>query len=518
MKLTHILERAARYHPDSPAVTFNDKTWNWSQFLLRAQCLGGALKKLGVQADDRVAALAFNCNRLMELFYAPFYAEAVFVPLNYRWALPEMLMCMEDCTPTILFVDEHHVEQARHIQRNCDFCRHLVYIGDGDVPEGFLSYDNLLEISDPSNYSQRAGDDLAVLFYTGGTTGRSKGVMLTHANLFINSLGVAAALSYDPACNFLQSAPLFHLGAGQRVYSLAMANCHSVLMQQFEPEEALRFMEKYHINDGLFVPTMINMILNVPSFGDYDLSSMHRISYGAAPMAESLVRQVMTKLPKVDFYQSYGATETSPLVTVLTPADHDLNGPNGTKLASIGKPVYHCEVKIVDSKDIEVATGEIGELLVRGPNIMKGYWNMPELTAEVLRGGWYHTGDGGYIDNDGYIFLVDRVKDMIISGGENVYSGEVENILHQHPAVKDAAIIGVPHDVWGEAVHAIVTFKQDQSISAKNLIAFCQERIASYKCPKSIDVIDKMPLSGANKILKSELRKLYWANQKKNSA
>jgi acyl-CoA synthetase (AMP-forming)/AMP-acid ligase II len=289
-----------------------------------------------------------------------------------------------------------------------------------------------------------------------------------------------------------------------------MANTHSIMMAKFTPERALEYIQKYRITDALLVPTMLNMMFNVPNFADYDLSSLKRICYGAAPMPEPLVRRFMAEMPDLQAYQGYGMTEASPLVTVLAEEAHDPDGPLADKLTSIGQPVYHCEVRIVDENDNDVPNGEVGELVVRGPNIMKGYWNQPELTAEAKRGGWYHTGDAGRMDDDGYIFLVDRVKDMIVSGGENVYSAEVESVLHDHPAVKECAVIGIPSEKWGEAVHALITLKDGQSFNEADIIAFCQERIAHYKCPKAVEVIDAMPLSGVNKILKTELRKPYW--------
>jgi long-chain acyl-CoA synthetase len=255
----------------------------------------------------------------------------------------------------------------------------------------------------------------------------------------------------------------------------------------------------------------LNHMLNHPRFSDFDLSSLKQVNYGASPMPQALLRQAMERMPGVRFYQGYGMTEASPLLTVLEPDDHVLEGPEAGRLSSVGRTVYHAEIRIVDTEDREVPPGTVGELVARGPNIMKGYWNLPELTAEALRGGWYHTGDAGYEDEDGYIFLVDRIKDMIVTGGENVYSVEVENAIYRHLAVKDCAVFGVPDKEWGEAVHAVVTLKPDASTSEAELIAHCRALIAGYKCPKSVEIRDEpMPLSGANKILKSELRAPYW--------
>lgn len=509
--LTGLLEDVAGQYPDDPSITFLGKTQTWANFARRARKQGSALRALGVGVGDRVGVLALNSARFMEAFYGPFYADAVLVPLNYRWAVPEMIQCMEDSTPAVLMVDEEHVEQARAIKEACGFCKHLIFIGEGAVPEGFLDYEALLAQASDDVQSNRRGDDLAALFYTGGTTGRSKGVMLSHANLCANAAGSVKTYRMPHRQSFLTSAPIFHLAAGGRVYALAAANNHAVMTQKFDPREAQRLIEALRIQDAMLVPSMMNMVFNAPDFGAFDLSSLKRITYGAAPMSLGLLRRVMAALPGVDFYQGYGATETGPLISALHPDAHDPDGPLVDKLASVGKPASHCDVRVVAPDGIECASGVVGEVAVRGPNVMQGYWNMPEKTAEVLVDGWYHTGDGGYFDADGYLFLVDRIKDMIISGGENIYSGEVENALSSHPAVKECAVIGVPHPHWGEAVHAVIVLMDGQSLSAEDLVAHCRTMIAGYKCPKSVSFIDKLPLSAANKVLKTELRAAHAA-------
>jgi long-chain acyl-CoA synthetase len=265
---------------------------------------------------------------------------------------------------------------------------------------------------------------------------------------------------------------------------------------------------------------MLNFMIKDPSFGDYDLSALRQIFYGAAAMPESLLRECMELLPHVGFYQGYGMSETSPLLTILLEEDHKISGDyrlgsvvaQSSKLASVGRPVSYCQIRIVDSEGQEVAVGEVGEIIVKGPNVMLGYWRMPELTTKVLKDGWYYTGDGGYFDEDGYLFLVDRIKDMIVSGGENVYSNEVESVIYRHPAIMQCAVIGIPCDIWGEAVHAIISLKEGHTCSEAELIDFCRQHIAGYKCPRSVEVKDSLPMSGANKVLKHELRRPYWPN------
>lgn len=509
INLTGILEKTARHFPNTQAVVYDGRSLSFLEFYNRIRKLGAAFRALGVKNGDRIAVLSVNSARLMEMFYAPFYADAVFVPMNFRWSFHESLACMNDCQAEILLVDVDHVAMAKKIQNECTFLRHLVYMGDSETPDGFQNYESLLASGGENEVSTRRAQDIAVLFYTGGTTGAPKGVMLTHANLFSNAIGAIAAYGYKTGARFLQVAPMFHAAAGSRVYSLAMAASTSILMDKFTPDSVQTEIVEQKITEVLFVPTMLNMIFNNPEFDINDFSSLRRINYGAAPMPETLMRQIMKKLPGIEFYQGYGMTEASPLATILSAQDHDPDGPLSGKLGSVGKPVYHCDLRVVDEAGNDRPTSETGEVIFRGPNVMKGYWNMPELTAQTLRDGWLHTGDVGYLDKDGYVFIVDRIKDMIVTGGENVYSSEVENIIHRHFAIKECAVIGIPDDKWGEAVHAIVTLKTDCAIEKGELITFCKEYIASYKCPRSIEVVEQMPLSGTGKILKTELRKPY---------
>ncbi|MCP5365912.1 MAG: long-chain-fatty-acid--CoA ligase [Hyphomicrobiales bacterium] len=513
--MVYMLQRAARVSPDGPAITFAGRTRTWAQVADRCARLGAALAGLGVGRGDRVGILAFNSDRYMEVFFGPAWIGAVFVPVNYRLAVPEMVEVVADSTPRVLLADATHVDQAREIAAACPGVAHLVYADDGPAPEGFLEYEALLAAATPGDPVDGNGDDLLVLFYTGGTTGLPKGVMLTNTNLYANAMGGVAGYRYREHAVFIQCGPMFHAAAGSRVYSNTMTCSHTIMLPHFDVETVFRCIQEHRVTVGLFVPTMINMMLHHPRFHDYDLTTLHQINYGAAPMPEALMRLALEMLPGVVFFQAYGMTEASPIVTTMPPEWHATDGPRAEKLSSVGRPAFHCDVRIVDADDNDVAVGEVGEILARGPNIMKGYWNKPELTAQALRGGWYHTGDAGYRDRDGFIFLVDRVKDMIITGGENVYSTEVENVLYRHPAVKECAIIGIPSETWGEAVHAVVVLKDGMTADEAELIKFCRDRIAHYKCPRGVDFRDRpMPLSGVNKILKSALRKPYWTGHR----
>ena len=512
MRITDILEKTARSWPQATALVDGDHGCSWSELLERARLLGGALREHNVKPGDRVAILALNAAPVVEAFYGIPYADAVLVPINTRWSLGEMRYCIEDCEPCVLLVDDSHLSHVPALTTGSSI-EHVLHFGCAPTPPEVLSHETVLVKATAIDEPTGADDDLVALFYTGGTTGRSKGVMLSHANLYVNALTALSAYQYQQGGVFLQPAPLFHLAAGSRVYNLTLAGTTLVPFAKFEAEKVLAAIETLRVSEILLIPTMLGALLNSEVLEHYDLSSLQRINYGAAPIAEPLLRRALAHWPQVKFYQGYGMTEASPIVSVLQPHAHDPDGPLRDKLGSAGQAVAQSDIRVVDGNDDDVPRGVIGELVVRGPNVMQGYWKLPELTAEVLRGGWFHTGDGAYLDADGYVFLVDRLKDMIVTGGENVYSSEVENVVAAHPAVRECAVIGVPHELWGEAVHAVVTIKGQTALDEQELIDFCKTRIAGYKCPKSVSVVENLPLSGANKVLKAELRAAYAASK-----
>jgi long-chain acyl-CoA synthetase len=354
----------------------------------------------------------------------------------------------------------------------------------------------------------RSGDDLAGLFYTGGTTGRSKGVMLSHRNLTVNALQMLVPIGMQADETYLHAAPMFHLADGAMTFTATTLAAGHVFIEAFDPEATLRAIEEHRIAWTLLVPTMVNMLVHHPKISSFDLSSLRGLVYGASPMPEAVIRRAIEVIPDVGFSQAYGQTEAAPALTVNGPEHHD---PDGPRLRAAGVAVPGVEIAIQDEHGDEVPRGTVGEICARGENVMLGYWNLEEETRETLRGGWLHTGDGGFMDEDGVLTIVDRVKDMIISGGENIYSAEVESAIHQHPAVAECAVIGIPHAKWGEQVYAIVRLHEPGSIDADELIAHCKSLIAGFKCPRSVEFREApLPLSGAGKILKKELRAPYW--------
>jgi long-chain acyl-CoA synthetase len=362
-------------------------------------------------------------------------------------------------------------------------------------------------------------DDPAGIFYTGGTTGRSKGVTLSHGNLTFTALQSLAEGVFPPDAIYLHAPPMFHIANGWSMYCMLLTGGINVVIRAFTPEAAAAAIERFGVTHTLFVPTMIQMFVDHPGIAGYDLSSLRQILYGASPISEAVLDRAMARLPGVRFLQAYGMTELSPMATLLMPQEHVGAGRAKGRHRSAGRAAMGVEVRIIDAQDQPVPPGTVGEIAVRGDNVMIGYWNRPEETAKAIVDGWMHTGDGGYMDEDGFVYVVDRIKDMIITGGENVYSTEVENVVAQHPSVMQCAVIGIPHPQWGEAVHAVVVLKPGTALEPADLIAFCRERIGGYKCPRSVDIrTEALPISGAGKILKRELRRPFWEDQDRRVA
>lgn len=338
--------------------------------------------------------------------------------------------------------------------------------------------------------------------------------MLSHRNLSYNVLQTLTYFPADESDIILHAAPMFHIADGIFCMIGATMGCTNVIVPAFEPELVLQTLQNEKVSAALLVPTMINMMVNFPGAADYDLSKFQRLIYGASPMPEAVIMKAMEVIPQVQLYQAYGQTEAAPIITVMGPQYHTTTGPLAGNLHGAGRAVAGVDLVILDDAGNSLPAGQVGEICIRGDNVMLGYWNLPEQTAETLRNGWLHTGDGGRLNEDGMLFIVDRVKDMIVSGGENVYSSETEQAVYQHPAVAECAVIGIPHDAWGEQVHAIVVLKTGETVTEQELVDHCKTLIAGFKCPRSITFRDEsLPLSGAGKILKKDLRAPYWKDQ-----
>jgi long-chain acyl-CoA synthetase len=515
MNITHGLRRALQINAGGLATVFGDRRRSSGEVGERVSRLASALRSLGASRGDRIAVLSLNSDRYLEIYLATAWAGAVVVPLNIRWSPLENEDALKDCRARVLIVDKMFAALGEALAKAIPGLT-IVYADDDAAPGGARHYEELIAQSAPVPDAMCQASDLAGIFYTGGTTGRSKGVMLSHGNLMANALNALGEGLFPAGTIYLHAAPMFHLANGAAMYSLLLSGGTNVIIKAFSPEAAMQAMEREKVSDVLLVPTMIQMLVDHPALAGHDLTSLRRVVYGASPISEAVLDRAIAALPTTTFTQAYGMTELSPIATLLHWNEHIGESRAKGRHRGAGRATLGCEVRIVDAEDRPVPRGTVGEIVARGDNVMMGYWERPEETARAVVDGWMHTGDGGFMDADGFVYVVDRVKDMIISGGENVYSTEVENAVAQHPAVAQCAVIGIPSAEWGEAVHAVVVRKPGADASAAEIIAFCKERIAGYKCPRSVDIRDEgLPMSGAGKILKRDLRQPFWEGKER---
>jgi long-chain acyl-CoA synthetase len=514
LNLGQTLRRSARLRGPALAVADDERQLSWSAFADRVARLAGALQSLGLAPGERVAILAENSHRYLETLFAVPWAGGVATPLNFRLAAPELARILDDSGAKVLLVDAAHRGLARALTAIAPL-RHIIDASDGPASDGWLAYEALLGAATPVADAGRGDDDLAALFYTSGSTGEPKGVMHSHANIVAAGFACIPPFGLDENALVLISGPLFHVGSTGICLPALMAAASIVLLPRFEPGRVIETIERYRITNITAVPTMLRMLVDHPQAKQRDLSSLRTVTFGGAPMPDALLSELLALAPGTRFLHCYGMTETTASCTTL-PAHYVMpQGRHLGKALSIGRAMLGHDIAILDPEERELAPGLIGEIVVRGPTVTAGYWRKPELSAATLRGGWLHTGDAGYLDEDGFLFIVDRLKDMIITGGENVYSREVEDVVYAFPGVAQCAVIGVPDERWGERVHAIVAPSPGQSLDAEALIAHCRARIAGYKCPRSVEVRrEPLPLSGANKIDKANLRAPYWAKQR----
>jgi acyl-CoA synthetase (AMP-forming)/AMP-acid ligase II len=510
MYLTQGLRRSAQQTPGALTSVFGSRQRSFAQLLGRVARLGGMLRRLGLEPGDRVGMLALNSDWYLEYYPGVYWAGGAVNPINTRWSAAEIAFSLEDCQTEILIVDDHFLGLVAELRQRSPGLRTVIHVGDGPAPAGLLSYEALLASAEPVEDALRGGEDLAGVFYTGGTTGTPKGVMLSHRGLYTNAISVVAEGAVQRNCVGLHVAPMFHLADGAFMNAMfASGGCH-IMLPHFDPLAVLAAIQDYGVTDALLVPTMIQMLVDHADVGRFRLNRFQNVLYGASPINEALLDRAMKALPQAGFTQAYGMTELSPMATILSQEMHREAGRAKGRHRSAGRAAIGCEIRIVDSQGNEASRGTVGEVAVRGPGVMLGYWNKPAETAAVVRDGWMHTGDGAWMDEDGYIFIADRLKDMIISGGENIYSAEVENALSRHPAVAACAVIGIPSEQWSETVHAVVVRKPGQDPSIEDLVAHCRTLIAHYKCPRSVEFCDALPLSGAGKVLKTKLREPHW--------
>lgn len=518
MYITQNLRRSIQQTPERVATVYRDRKRTFAQLGDRVARLAGALRKLGLQPGDRVGMLALNSDRYLEYYLGTYWGGGVVNPINTRWSPAEIAYSLQDCQTRIMLVDDTFAPMVEDLRRRSAELRTVVYAGEGAPPAGMLSYETLLAECAPVEDALRGGEDLAGVFYTGGTTGSPKGVMLSHRNIFTNSLATVAEGAVQHGCVGLHAAPMFHLADGCFMNAMLACGGTHVMVARFEPIAVMEAIQRERVTEALLVPTMIQMLVDHPELPRYDIGSLTNLMYGSSPIGEGLLDRAMKAIPSAGFTQLYGMTELSPMATILTQEMHRETGRKLGRHRSGGRAAISCEIRIVDALGQEVPRGEVGAVAVRGPGVMMGYWNKPAETAAVLRDGWMFTGDGARMDADGYVYIVDRIKDMIVTGGENVYSVEVESVVATHPGVAQCAVIGVPNDQWGELVHAFIVRKPGTDVTQEQIVAHCKERIAGYKCPRQVSFIDAMPLSGAGKILKTTLRAPFWEGRERKVA
>ncbi|MDR3555584.1 MAG: long-chain-fatty-acid--CoA ligase [Syntrophobacteraceae bacterium] len=505
--------RSARVHANKEAIVFGNARLTFAQFDRRVNRVANALLKLELKKGERIAILSENSDKYLEVYFGAAKAGLVIVPLNFRLTNEELVQIVQDCEPVLFFAGAGYEGVASTIRRQVRSV--LEWISLDSSIDGFVYYQGFLDgCPDLDPLVELGEHDLAVLMYTGGTTGLPKGVMLTHRNLLSATFGMALGWQFsqfDSTCMFL---PLFHASIWP-VFVCLLVGGKVILVRR--PElglilEAIHNEKCTHMNA---VPTIYNWLLDYPDLDKFDLSSLRLIIYSGSPMPLEILKRCMNKFGKV-MAQGYGLTEAAPLVTMLLPHEHVVDGPGARLLLSAGKESAPVEVRVVGDDGFPLKAGEDGEIVVRGPNITPGYWKKEELTKEKIRDGWLYTGDIGRLDEEGYLFLVDRKADMIVTGGENVYPTETENVLYQHPAVHECAVVSAPDNRWGERVQAVVVLKPEAAVTEEELIAFTKERLAGYKCPKKIEFWDHIPKTSVGKLLRKDVKKQFWKGMERN--
>jgi long-chain acyl-CoA synthetase len=505
------IKRAAQIRGDQPATICAGRTRTWAESMDRTARLAHALRMFGIQPNDRIGILGLNSDRYLEAMHATWWSGAVTVPMNSRWALSEHLYSVDDSELKVIFADDASLQIAKAIAASRPSVRHVIYMGDAASDTGLVSFEDLIQRHAPSEPQLRAAQELAGIFYTGGTTGSPKGVMHSALSLWSGSNNIALDARVPAAPRYLHVAPMFHLGdLSQGFYVTALAGTH-VVVPGFSVDAVIAAASAHRVQVTLLVPTMIGMLLDSPSFEGGAFGTLELLMYGGSPISEQLLVRARSAFPNTRLVQGFGQTETNACGALLHDEARAAIANETDRLRTAGLAAYGVQLAILDPEGRELGAREIGEICIKSASAMLGYWKKPADTAAALAGGWVHTGDAGYLDEQGFLYVCDRLKDMIISGGENVYSAEVESVLLAHPAIAQVAVIGVPDDVWGERVHAVIVPNKGRSVTLAEIQSHCKQCIAGYKVPRSMESrTEPMPLSGVGKILKRELRAPHW--------
>jgi acyl-CoA synthetase (AMP-forming)/AMP-acid ligase II len=513
---TDFLSIATAICPERDTIVFEGSRWTYAQLTERVIKLACALTTLGIKKGDRIGMLNVNCNQYMEAYFAAAHLGAIFVPLNFRAKADELAYMINNAEVTLLFVGSRYLELIDALRDQLPSVKEIIDL-ESEHP-GTQSYEKLLASNSPDEYiAEIDDDDLTILMYTAGTTGRPKGVPLTHQGFVSYILENVEPASPEIEERNLLTVPLYHVAGIQAMLAAVYGGRTLVMMRQFEVKEWMVTVEREKATRAMLVPTMLKRIIDDPDFENHDLTSLKVITYGAAPMPGAVIQKAIEAMPWVRFINAFGQTETASTIAALGPEDHVIEGTEEERenklkrlTSSIGRPLSDVEVKIVDSDGNPLPPGSTGELLVRGPRVMTGYWDDQEKSSQVITADrWLKTGDMAWMDEEGYIYLAGRGDDMIIRGGENISPEEVEDVLHSHPKVEDAVVIGVPDQEWGQQPRAIVVLKEDTNANPEEIIEFCRARLAGFKRPRSVVFVDELPYNQMGKVLKKKLRERY---------
>ena len=500
--------------PDREAIIFEGNRWSFSDLADRSNRLANALAGMGVGQGDKVGMLQVNCNECIEVYFATAKLGATYVPLNFRARAEELEFMINFSEASALFLGQRYVKMVNSMREQIPGMKNLVSV-EGPA-EGMLDYESVIAEADPEEvFTDIDDNDTSILMFTAGTTGQPKGVMLTHDNLATYVLNNVSPADPDIEEKNILTVPLYHIAGMQAVLAAVYGGRTLVVQRQFEPSDWMTLVESESVTRAMMVPTMLKQLMEHEEFPERNLSSLQVITYGAAPMPVEVITKAIEVFPGTRFINAFGQTESASTITMLTPEDHVIEGSPGERaiklkrLGSIGRALGDTEVKIFDEDGSEQPVDEVGEIVARGPRVMKGYWKAEEATNSTIRNGWLYTGDIGYMDEAGYIFLSGRAKDIIIRAGENISPEQVEATLHSHPAIDEAAVIGVPDPQWGETVRAIVALKAGAQASEADIIEHCRGQLASFKKPESVIFVDSLPRNPLGKVLKRVLREEY---------
>ncbi|MCY1485511.1 Long-chain-fatty-acid--CoA ligase [compost metagenome] len=508
MSLTQYLHRGKRLHPTKPALIFEDRVTTYAELHDKVALWAGAYSRLGLPKGSRVCILSSNTDHSILAFLGAIWGGLLPIFMNCRWSIAELSDSVDDCSAALLVADDSFMETAVTVRERCPSIQAVVSIGVPEAaPHGVRHHAQLLRDSTPLPDSSTTAQAPAFLNYTGGTTRKGKGVVHSHGG-FASSMAILLWEGYVVKGSTCLTVPLFHIAGISVLMSALMAGNSLSILPRFEPEQLLRTIQKHRIHQVFMVPTMLRMMLENPTFASHDLSSLGLVRYGGSPIDDALIRKLRSMLPHVELMQLYGQTEGIP-ISMLSHADHDDRAVATGRTQSAGLPVMGVDLAIRGPAGETLPANAVGEISLRGPHLMLEYWHDPEQTRTALRDGWLYTGDAGYLCEHGYLHIVDRIKDMIVSGGENIYSAEVENALNSHPAVLQSAVVGLPDERWGEIVHAEVVFKPGCTSTTGELDDHCRALIAGYKIPKSITFASELPLTSVGKLDKVSIREKY---------